>query len=97
MTVDRTPRKEIPRITCWPRRNRRASVSPSCAPRSASHVGKTRFEVDGVVEDLDDPEFPPVVESSERSVVPGGSPSAFLLGPWFGAQRVNEEGASAWP
>ena len=61
-----------------------------------AHAGEARFELYRVVEDLDDPEFPPVVESSERRVAPWGSPSAFLLGPCFGAQGVNEKGASAW-
>ena len=56
-----------------------------------------RFEIDGIVEDLDDPVLPPVIESSEHRVVSRCPTEPSLLCGSLRAQGIYEAGAPAWP
>src|SRR3712207_1833394 len=61
-----------------------------------TQAGEARFELYRVVENLDDPELPPVVESSEHGVVFRRPPEPSLFCGSLRARRIYEEGASAW-
>src|SRR3712207_33900 len=62
-----------------------------------SQAGESSLEGDGIVEDLDDPELPPVVQLTGGGVTPRVLQATLLLGRGLGAQRVHEEDAPAGP
>jgi hypothetical protein len=62
-----------------------------------SQAGEPPLEGGGVVEDLDDPEPPAVVEPADGRVALRVSRAALLLVQGFGAQGVDEESQPAGP